>query len=260
MKDRRGLRGNQKWRKEVKERDKCACRRCNVGVGYDLHAHHIKHREKYPEFALVLENGLTLCEECHKTWHRLLKGKEERPDLRAFMQGFMSDDAKIDWQLRAIEGKFTRYLQRKLESEFRCIREEGVLELFRHLDDYPNSLSEMVQLLVFVVYNYTCTNQARAIEYLKQAAEEIEVIPCQNVSCKNEFRIPVRKNGTRFDCAICCTSFEYHLGQSGATLVRSPHPAAAKAKRWYERCIAAKQRRDGDEKPINEKRSNRKNC
>ena len=243
MKDRRGLRGNQKWSKEVKWRDKYACRRCNVGVDYELHAHHIKHREMHPKFALVLENGLTLCAQCHYTWHRLLTGNEDIPDLRAFMPGFMPDDAKIDWQLRTIEGKFTRYLERKLESEFGCIREEGVLEMFRYLDDHPNSLSEMVQLLVFVVDSKNWLDGSdtmrAAIEWLHKTTEEKLEFSCR--TCQEKLRVNVT-NGSRpiqqrFDCKQCLSSYEYGTIRSGAVRISTQHPIAAQAIGRYEQRV-----------------------
>lgn len=57
----------RKWRKSVIERDgKCGM----CGSEKDLEAHHIKHFAEYPELALDLNNGLTLCKSCHKKLHR----------------------------------------------------------------------------------------------------------------------------------------------------------------------------------------------
>lgn len=46
-----------------------------------LHAHHIKHRSKFPELALVRENILVLCPPCHAAQH------PERPGLLAAYLG-----------------------------------------------------------------------------------------------------------------------------------------------------------------------------
>lgn len=53
------------WRKSVFERDNYTCIECNVRGG-ELNADHIKSYSQYPELRLTLENGRTLCRNCHK--------------------------------------------------------------------------------------------------------------------------------------------------------------------------------------------------
>lgn len=53
------------WRNGVFERDNFTCQVCGQ-VGGDLQAHHLRSWSKYPDLRYVLENGLTLCVECHK--------------------------------------------------------------------------------------------------------------------------------------------------------------------------------------------------
>lgn len=53
------------WRIKVFERDGFMCQNCNQIGGY-LTAHHIKSFRFYPELRFVLDNGITLCKECHK--------------------------------------------------------------------------------------------------------------------------------------------------------------------------------------------------
>jgi len=55
----------KKWRIAVFERDSFTCQSCHQVGGY-LTAHHIKSFAHYPELRTVLENGITLCEDCHK--------------------------------------------------------------------------------------------------------------------------------------------------------------------------------------------------
>lgn len=57
------------WRRAVFSRDKYTCQYCGQEGGR-LNAHHIKEWAKYPEFRLDLNNGLTLCIECHKGVHK----------------------------------------------------------------------------------------------------------------------------------------------------------------------------------------------
>ena len=60
------------WRKSVFERDGYQCRDC--GTGGRLQAHHIKEWAEYPELRFEVDNGLTLCDECHVRRHPYLEG------------------------------------------------------------------------------------------------------------------------------------------------------------------------------------------
>ena len=57
------------WGLQVKERDKNMCQICYSTD--NLHAHHILSKSKHPTLALLLNNGITLCETCHIEEHRL---------------------------------------------------------------------------------------------------------------------------------------------------------------------------------------------
>jgi 5-methylcytosine-specific restriction endonuclease McrA len=62
------------WRKAVYERDNYTCQFC--GKRGDLNADHIKPLYTNPELAYDVNNGRTLCVECHKktdTWGRKVK-------------------------------------------------------------------------------------------------------------------------------------------------------------------------------------------
>ena len=56
------------WRMRVFERDNFKCQVCGK-VGGELNAHHIKEFSEYPELRFEVDNGITLCVNCHKKIH-----------------------------------------------------------------------------------------------------------------------------------------------------------------------------------------------
>lgn len=65
-----GSQGYKDWRRLVFERDNYTCQECNVRGGC-LHADHIKPYAAFPELRLDINNGRTLCANCHRktpTW------------------------------------------------------------------------------------------------------------------------------------------------------------------------------------------------
>lgn len=56
------------WRESVFKRDNWSCRMC-AKRGIKLHAHHIKSFSEYPEVRYAIDNGLTVCIDCHRKLH-----------------------------------------------------------------------------------------------------------------------------------------------------------------------------------------------
>lgn len=60
----------KEWRISVFERDAYTCQKCGQ-IGYKLNAHHIIPFAVNKELRLDLNNGITLCESCHRIEHKI---------------------------------------------------------------------------------------------------------------------------------------------------------------------------------------------
>lgn len=74
------------WRTKVFERDNYKCVKCN-GRGSSLNAHHILNHSEYKELRLSTDNGITLCYECHKEFHKRFGWKKNNEkQLKEFIK------------------------------------------------------------------------------------------------------------------------------------------------------------------------------
>lgn len=55
----------KEWREAIFARDDYTCQWCRERGG-KLHPHHLKPKSLYPKLIFDLDNGITLCRECHK--------------------------------------------------------------------------------------------------------------------------------------------------------------------------------------------------
>jgi len=55
----------KQWRIDVYERDDYTCQACSDNKGHNLNAHHILNFSDYKDLRLDVNNGITLCENCH---------------------------------------------------------------------------------------------------------------------------------------------------------------------------------------------------
>ena len=58
-----------RWRRLVYERDNYCCRICGCKENDKLNAHHIMNYSEYEELRVDVNNGITMCKECHKDFH-----------------------------------------------------------------------------------------------------------------------------------------------------------------------------------------------
>ena len=71
-KDYRQSKEYAEWRSEVFERDGYKCQLCGQ-IGGNLNAHHIRPFKDYPDLRFDLNNGITLCEKCHRSLHKRIR-------------------------------------------------------------------------------------------------------------------------------------------------------------------------------------------
>lgn len=68
----------KQWRSSIIKRDKYTCQKCGVKDnrrrGITVIAHHIKSFSEYPKLRLDINNGMTLCKECHRKEHNIKGG------------------------------------------------------------------------------------------------------------------------------------------------------------------------------------------
>lgn len=64
------------WSIKVQQRDGYKCRRKGCGSSHKLHAHHIFNQADHPDLRYEVWNGVTLCQSCHITFHKIY-GKVE---------------------------------------------------------------------------------------------------------------------------------------------------------------------------------------
>ena len=76
------------WRKAIRKRDKRKCQWPGCASRSKLETHHIKKWSQHPALRYSINNGITLCRNCH----RKIKGNEE-----AFEQFFFK---LLEWKAR----------------------------------------------------------------------------------------------------------------------------------------------------------------
>ena len=158
---------SQRWKREVRRRDGNACRVC--GVQRNIHVHHIKPLKKYPDFATDIDNGITLCGNCHT----LFRGKEESTNLQTIIEAVTGQpDIRTTNQLKQFNDKFSAYLEPLLKSsDPEEVRNNAVYQLFVQLQIYPDSLDQFLPLIQYLLDSENGSDDRLikqiAVEFLK---------------------------------------------------------------------------------------------
>ena len=74
------------WRVKVYERDNYTCQCCKDNKGGNLNAHHLNSYNWDKEHRTDINNGITLCEKCHKEFHKIYGyGKNTKEQFENFI-------------------------------------------------------------------------------------------------------------------------------------------------------------------------------
>ena len=73
------------WRNSVFERDNYTCAKCGQ-IGCSLQAHHILNYASNPESRLDADNGITLCDKCHRDFHGINGHNTNKTQLDNFLR------------------------------------------------------------------------------------------------------------------------------------------------------------------------------
>lgn len=83
------------WRKQIFERDRYTCDCCGSDKGGDLNAHHLNSYDWDKKHRTDINNGVTLCETCHKEFHKIYgygnNKKEQYIDFKSQYRGKLKD-------------------------------------------------------------------------------------------------------------------------------------------------------------------------
>lgn len=67
---------DRKWKKEVHKRDNDTCVCCGKENLSPKYAHHLYSHHSHKELRYDVDNGVTLCKECHLDFHRKYGNKD----------------------------------------------------------------------------------------------------------------------------------------------------------------------------------------
>ena len=68
------------WRNKVYERDGYTCQCCHDNKGGNLNAHHILNYSEHKDLRIDVNNGITLCNKCHKEFHNKYGNKKNNKE------------------------------------------------------------------------------------------------------------------------------------------------------------------------------------
>jgi hypothetical protein len=77
------------WREAVFARDNWTCQNCGQR-GKELHPHHTQNFSQFQELRFAIDNGITLCKNCHKLFHKLYgRTDNNKEQLNSFLKNII---------------------------------------------------------------------------------------------------------------------------------------------------------------------------
>lgn len=77
---------SKEWKNNVFTRDDWTCQKCGKR-GIELRAHHILSFSKYPKLKFEVNNGITLCKNCHRKFHEIYGRKANtKREIKEFLK------------------------------------------------------------------------------------------------------------------------------------------------------------------------------
>lgn len=87
--DRRISKNHREWSLKVKQKHNFTCVFCYDDTGHNLVSHHMYGYADYPKLRFDIDNGVCLCENCHKDFHKTCGNKHNTKEQ--FLE-WLSDD------------------------------------------------------------------------------------------------------------------------------------------------------------------------
>lgn len=96
----RNIEGYRDFIKGVYERDNYTCQCCGKRGNGEINAHHIYGYAEYKDLRTDVDNGVTLCEDCHKEYHKQYGYKNNNyKDFRTFLYNEMMKQNTLEARL-----------------------------------------------------------------------------------------------------------------------------------------------------------------